>query len=67
MARVMVFGATGGIGEALARRLAARGVEPFLVARDATRLAALGEALRAPWQAADVLDAAALKGAVAAA
>jgi NAD(P)-dependent dehydrogenase (short-subunit alcohol dehydrogenase family) len=67
MARVMVFGATGGIGEALARRLAARGVEPFLVARDAARLAALGEALRAPWQAADVLDGAALAAAVAAA
>jgi NAD(P)-dependent dehydrogenase (short-subunit alcohol dehydrogenase family) len=67
MARVMVFGATGGIGEALARRLAARGVEPFLVARDAARLAALGEELHAPWQAADVLDAAALKTAVAAA
>jgi NAD(P)-dependent dehydrogenase (short-subunit alcohol dehydrogenase family) len=67
MARVMVFGATGGIGGALARRLAARGVEPFLVARDAARLAALGEELRAPWQAADVLDATALKAAVAAA
>lgn len=65
--RVVVVGATGGIGGALVRRLAARGVEPFLIGRDAGRVAALAEELRAPWQVADVTDTAALKEAVAAA
>jgi NAD(P)-dependent dehydrogenase (short-subunit alcohol dehydrogenase family) len=63
----MVFGATGGIGGALARRLAARDAEPFLVARDAARVAALGAELGAPWHAADVTDPAAVKAAAQAA
>ncbi len=63
--RIVVAGATGGIGAALARRLAARGAEPFLLARDPARLAALGTELGAPWCAADVTDGAALKAALA--
>lgn len=65
--RIVVIGATGGVGSALARRLAARGDEPFLIARDAARLAALAGELGAPHAAADVTDPEALAAAIAAA
>jgi NAD(P)-dependent dehydrogenase (short-subunit alcohol dehydrogenase family) len=65
---VLVFGATGGIGAALSRRLRTRGAAPFLVARDPGRLEALASELGgAPFRPADALDAAALRAAVAAA
>jgi len=65
---ILILGATGAVGAALARRVAARGLRPALVARDAGPLAALAAeipgSLALP---ADVEDAAALRGAVAAA
>ncbi|MBK8906990.1 MAG: SDR family oxidoreductase [Rhodospirillales bacterium] len=59
-APILVFGATGGIGEALTRRLIAANQPVFLSARDQQRLAALAGEVGAPHAAADILDEAAL-------
>ena len=62
--RVFLIGATGGIGSALARRLACRGVEVVLAARDEGRLAALGTELDARHVAVNAADFDALDKAV---
>lgn len=63
--RIVILGATGGIGGALARRVAARGATPVLMARDAARLEALAaEIPGAEAQVVDVTDTAALKAAI---
>lgn len=46
-AHALITGATGGIGEALARQMAGYGCDLTLVARDSTRLAKLSDDLRA--------------------
>lgn len=63
----LVFGGTGGMGSALARRLRRRGASVHLIARDAVRLAALADEIGATWTAADVRDEAALTTAIEAA
>lgn len=58
---MLVWGATGGIGSAVARRLRASGHRPFLSARQVPRLEALARELEAPWQAADARESAAVE------
>jgi NAD(P)-dependent dehydrogenase (short-subunit alcohol dehydrogenase family) len=55
-----IVGGSKGIGAACARALAARGLRPFLIARDPVALAAQAGALGCGWAAADALDEAAL-------
>ena len=52
----ILTGATGGIGAAIARRLAGEGAKLMLVDMPGTPLAALAEELRAPFAFADVAD-----------
>lgn len=53
--KILVYGATGGVGACLARRLAAAGHPLHLVARDVQKLQALATELGASHTAADVL------------
>lgn len=54
-ARALITGASSGLGAALARRLAARGIEVFLLARRVERLAELASAIRSAGGRAHVL------------
>ena len=56
-AAIIVLGANGGIGEALARRLAGDGHELFLTARDEATISDLAEELGAKSASLDVMDA----------
>lgn len=60
----LVFGATGGIGSALVRRLLTRGERVLLSARPGLRLSALSDALGAPALPADVGDESQVAGTV---
>ncbi len=53
---VLITGGSGGIGSETARRIAARGDRPVLVARDVERLQAIAREIDAPYYTADVLD-----------
>ena len=63
-APVLIFGATGGVGEALSRRLVTTGTPVFLAARSQDRLAALGTDIDASWTQCDVLDSSSIERAV---
>jgi len=62
--KVVIVGGTGGVGSALARKLAASGHGLHLVARDAARLSALASELGASFASADIEDPASLRSAI---
>jgi 3-oxoacyl-[acyl-carrier protein] reductase len=60
----VIFGATGGVGEALARRLTQRGRPVWLLGRDAGRLEQLANELSAGWSVVDLATSAGVIDAV---
>ena len=52
--RALVTGGSSGIGAAIARELASRGVEVLITGRNETRLKVVAEELRGSWVAADL-------------
>ena len=63
--RIVIFGASGGIGSALARQLSAQGCPLTLVARDQSRLDALADELHAEAFSLDARDSSAVERCVA--
>ncbi len=63
-APILIFGARGGIGEALARRLAAAGRPLVLTGRQAEQIEPLARELNAGWAVCDVMDAQTIRSAV---
>jgi NAD(P)-dependent dehydrogenase (short-subunit alcohol dehydrogenase family) len=63
----LIFGATGGVGAALARSLSKSGKDVFLAARDEEALKSIADELDAPSQVCDVLDSAEIEATVEAA
>jgi NAD(P)-dependent dehydrogenase (short-subunit alcohol dehydrogenase family) len=61
---ILVFGGAGGIGQAVARKVSARGYGVHLVGRNAERLQAAASELHAGYSVADVTDEASLAKAV---
>jgi NAD(P)-dependent dehydrogenase (short-subunit alcohol dehydrogenase family) len=53
---VLIFGATGGVGSALARRLVEQGTAVHLSGRDEDKLRLLGEELSCPTSLADIVE-----------
>jgi len=64
---ILIFGATGGVGANLARRLTQSGHTVHLSGRDESRLQALAEELSSPATAGDILDEGVVEDVVAAA
>ena len=62
----VIFGASGGIGSALSRRLKSHGAQPILLGRSAAKLALPGEQLGAQTQSLDASKADEMEHAVAA-
>ena len=62
--KYLIFGATGGIGAATARLLAARGHQLHLVSRNADALTSIADELNASYSVGDVLDESFLKHSV---
>ena len=56
MQKMVIFGATGGIGSAIARRLTNKGYELHLVGRDRSKIQKLSDELNVSYTLGDVLD-----------